>query len=174
MPYKFPESIHLKRNTNALKTCKSMCHIQPRIPARKCRCAHNAHDNHREHRWSSVRWRWCTLTGVSWSLLYWAKAPDAPSFNRLSLFSRTLTSLNTSLNSPGGECNIKSETIRTFSWSGITTSPSAAILPFPLARWHAHSTATITTTTAADVKSEDTTGYGVVVTDRPNCPESFF
>lgn len=49
------------------------------------------------------------------------------------MFSRTLTSLNTSLNSPGGECNIKSETIRTFSWSGITASPSAAILPFPLA-----------------------------------------
>lgn len=100
---------------------------------------------------------------MSWSLLYWAKAPDAPSFNRLSLFSRTLTSLNTSLNSPGGECNIKSETIRTFSWSGITASPSAAILPFPLARTlrrrrrHRHRRR------RCQVESEGT--YGTVVTD---------
>lgn len=72
-------------------------------------------------------WR-CTLTGVSWSLLYWANAPDAPSFNKLSLLSKTLTSLKTSLNSPGGECKIKSDTILTFSWSEIATNSSSAIL----------------------------------------------
>ena len=36
-----------------------------------------------------------TLTGISWSLLYWEKAEAAPSVNRLSLFKRTRTSLNT-------------------------------------------------------------------------------
>jgi len=102
-----------------------------------------------------------TLTGVSWSLLYCAKAPDAPSFNRLSLLSRTLTSLNTSLNSPGGECNIKSETIRTFSWSGIAASPSAAILPFPLAR-----------TLRRHRRRCQKRGYGAVVTDRSGCAGS--
>ena len=41
--------------------------------------------------------------------------PEAPSFKRLSLERRTRTSLKTSLNSPGGECKMKSDAIRTFS-----------------------------------------------------------
>ena len=39
--------------------------------------------------------------------------PEAPSFSRVSLERRTLTSLKTSLNSPGGECKIKSDAILT-------------------------------------------------------------
>ena len=39
--------------------------------------------------------------------------PEAPSFSRVSLERRTLTSLKTSLNSPGGECRIKSDAILT-------------------------------------------------------------
>lgn len=39
-------------------------------------------------------------TGVNWSLLYCANADPAFSFNKLSFFRRTRTSLKTSLNSP--------------------------------------------------------------------------
>lgn len=39
--------------------------------------------------------------------------PEAPSLRRESLFSRTLTSLKTSLNSPGGEWRMKSDAMRT-------------------------------------------------------------
>lgn len=38
---------------------------------------------------------------------------DAPSLRRASLLRRTRTSLKTSLNSPGGECNTKSDAMRT-------------------------------------------------------------
>lgn len=58
-------------------------------------------------------------TGVSWSLLYWAKAWLAPSFSRVSFLRSSRTSLNTSLNSPGGACRMKSDTMRTFSASVI-------------------------------------------------------
>ena len=40
--------------------------------------------------------------------------PEAPSLSRASFERRTRTSLKTSLNSPGGECRMKSDAMRTY------------------------------------------------------------